>query len=384
MASDMMEKEAPPPPDSIWGMEALTFNVRDGFVDAIVRGYRSGLLSTSDYNNLSQCDSMDDIKMHLGSTDYSSILSNVPSPVATSTLVHVTTKKLVEEFQYLKAHAEEPLTTFLDYCCYGYMIDNVILIVTGTLHERDVSELLEKCHPLGLFDSLASLAVANSMQELYRIVLIDTPLGKYFEQSNLSSEDLDEMNIEIMRNTLYRAYIEDFHRYCCSMGGATAMLMNEILTFEADKRSVIITLNSIGTELTRDDRRKLYPQFGSLYPYGHAELSICDDFDSIRSIVEKFPTIAPVFAKLNNSTSSNSGNNSSSNSVGGEAQLLDKLFYEEEVKSCMLSFEQQFHYAVFFAYLRLREQEVRNLLWISECVAQNQKNRITDGIVFTF
>ena len=109
----------------------LIFVIIIVYTDAIVRGYRSGLLSTSDYNNLSQCDSMDDIKMHLGSTDYSSILSNVPSPVATSTLVHVTTKKLVEEFQYLKAHAEEPLTTFLDYCCYGYMIDNVILIVTG-------------------------------------------------------------------------------------------------------------------------------------------------------------------------------------------------------------------------------------------------------------
>ena len=35
---------------------------------------------------------------------------------------------------------------------YGHMIDNVVLIVTGTLHERDVHELLEKCHPLGLFD----------------------------------------------------------------------------------------------------------------------------------------------------------------------------------------------------------------------------------------
>lgn len=32
------------------------------------------------------------------------------------------------------------------------MIDNVVLIVTGTLHERDVQELLEKCHPLGMFD----------------------------------------------------------------------------------------------------------------------------------------------------------------------------------------------------------------------------------------
>lgn len=34
--------------------------------------------------------------------------------------------------------ADEPLATFMDYCTYGYMIDNIVLIVTGTLHERDV------------------------------------------------------------------------------------------------------------------------------------------------------------------------------------------------------------------------------------------------------
>jgi V-type H+-transporting ATPase subunit d len=34
--------------------------------------------------------------------------------------------------------ADEPLGQFLDYCTYGHMIDNVVLIVTGTLHERDV------------------------------------------------------------------------------------------------------------------------------------------------------------------------------------------------------------------------------------------------------
>ena len=34
--------------------------------------------------------------------------------------------------------ADEPLAKFLDYCTYGHMIDNVVLIVTGTLHERDV------------------------------------------------------------------------------------------------------------------------------------------------------------------------------------------------------------------------------------------------------
>ena len=34
--------------------------------------------------------------------------------------------------------ADEPLGTFMDYCTYGYMIDNIVLIVTGTLHERNV------------------------------------------------------------------------------------------------------------------------------------------------------------------------------------------------------------------------------------------------------
>nr|KAJ0191477.1 hypothetical protein LSAT_V11C800421020 [Lactuca sativa] len=35
---------------------------------------------------------------------------------------------------------------------YGHTIDNNVLIVTETLHKRDVQEILEKFHPLGLFD----------------------------------------------------------------------------------------------------------------------------------------------------------------------------------------------------------------------------------------
>jgi hypothetical protein len=37
---------------------------------------------------------------------------------------------------------------------------------------------------------------------------------------------------------------------------------------QADRRALNITLNSIGTELTRDDRRKLYANFGLLFPHG--------------------------------------------------------------------------------------------------------------------
>lgn len=67
------------------------------------------------------------------------------------------------------------------------MIDNVVLIVTGTLHERDVQELLEKCHPLGMFDRLAFLissfldnfAVFNFALSLFIFVCLDLWFSQY-------------------------------------------------------------------------------------------------------------------------------------------------------------------------------------------------------------
>lgn len=351
----------------MYGWEMLTFNMKDGFLEAVVRGHKAGLLNVADYNNMTQCENLDDIKLNLTSSDYGSYLANEPSPLHTSTIVDKCTQKLVEDWHGMRAQADETLGKFLDYCTYGHMIDNVVLIVTGTLHERDVQELLDKCHPLGMFDSIATLAVAQNMRELYRLVLVDTPLAPYFSD-NLTHEDLDEMNIEIMRNTLYKAYLDDFADFCLQLGSTTAEVMTDLLAFEADRRALNITLNSIGTELTRDDRKKLYSNFGLLYPHGQNELSIAEDFDQIRAAMEKVPAYASIFNKLGY----------------GESQMLDKLLYEEEVKRCMLCFEQQFHYGVFYAYMKLREQEIRNTMWIAECVAQDQKARITDGIVFLF
>lgn len=91
------------------------------------------------------------------------------------------------------------------------------------------------------------------------------------------------MNVELIRNTLYKAYIEDFYNFCSNLGGKTAEVMCEILAvcillfffvkielfqFEADRRSIIITINSFDTELSKDDREKLYPHCGKLYPEG--------------------------------------------------------------------------------------------------------------------
>ena len=40
------------------------------------------------------------------------------------------------------------------------------------------------------------------------------------------------MNIEIMRNTLYKAYLDDFSAFCNKLGGTTAEVMGNLLSFE--------------------------------------------------------------------------------------------------------------------------------------------------------
>ena len=133
------------------------------------------------------------------------------------------------------------------------------------------------------------------------------------------------MNIEIMRNTLYKAYLDDFASFCGRLGGATGEIMSDLLAFEADRRALNITLNSIGTELTRDDRRKLYSNFGLLYPHGHSDLSMAEDFDQVRSAMEKVPPYAALFGRLG----------------FGESGMLDRLLFEEEAKRCFMCYEQQ-------------------------------------------
>lgn len=40
-------------------MEALFFNINDGYLEGIVRGYKSAVLNSTHYLNLTQCETLD-------------------------------------------------------------------------------------------------------------------------------------------------------------------------------------------------------------------------------------------------------------------------------------------------------------------------------------
>lgn len=284
----------------------------------------------------------------------------------------------------------EPLSTFLDYITYDYMIDNVMVILKATLNNPnvDIISLVKQVHPLGQFDDSVLKSIfafensAKGYTELYNSVLVDTPIGKYFakflaaEAAEPSGDSvksiMEELPTTKLESALRKYYLEDFANFCEFCGGETAETMLDIIKSRADAMTINITLNSFGTSLNdpsrrSTERRALCPAIGYLYPEGTSKLAAIGEESELATILRTYPVYRNIFATHQRGD-----------------KTIDDSFYEREVQLNELAFEGQSNYCVFYSWTRLKEQEIRNLVWISECIVQRQKDRMADHFVPIF
>mmetsp|Transcript_54241 Transcript_54241/g.99532 ORF Transcript_54241/g.99532 Transcript_54241/m.99532 type:complete len:363 (-) Transcript_54241:57-1145(-) len=359
-------------------MELSLFNMDHGFSEALVRGFRSGFLGPEDYRRVGAADTLEDVRSALEETDYGTFLQDEPSPILVSTIAKKCYEKLADEFMYLKAQSVEPLTSFLEFIAREKMIDNVCMIIQSALNNKAPVEMEEKIHPMGTFDSMRTIMhesfdVSSSFDEMYRIFLVETPIGKYFEaylKEAGSGEDgpladvqkdkvegiLTQQDLEIMKASLKKAWLEDFYGFCSSQGGTTAEVMGHMLMMEADFRTLLVTFNSLNTALSAEGQREevrnsLYPTFGYLYPEGFKEVRRAWNDTTVRAALEPFPQYLEIFEQVKEFYDAE---NRSSNLEG--AQSIEDVIYKSNVHEYEMAFEQQYHFGVFYAWVKLRKQ----------------------------
>lgn len=378
----------------------MSFNMEHGFIEAILRGTRAGFLTEFEYGQLCLCESLDDVKLTLGDTDYKTALTSIQGTLTQENIFAKCQEKNIEEFDWMRKQAVGALTTFMEFITYEYLIQSIQFIITSIIRGSKPEVLLTKCHPLGKSPQLKQiLTFENDLGEddgllsLYKTVLVDTPVAKYFAlyfNSELGPDQAvreikrhyDEQEVEIITNMLIKLWLEDFFAFTQNLGGETAREMKQLLEFEADRRAIDITINSLRTSLNDDinrhSRQDLYCSFGKLYPNGTLK-----EFPKIKAITELGDKLKPY--KVYYNMWKNSETEPSRYGEGGVSSLSDKKGNNEQeqwskwspiiesftdkmkryhVDLCRQAFGGQSHFAGFYAYIKLKQQEEDNLRWI--------------------
>ncbi len=52
-----------------------------------------------------------------------------------------------------------------------------------------------------------------------------------------------------------------------------------------------------------------------------------------------------------------------------QGKSIDDVMFVEKARRYSMAFENGFHYGVFYSYLKMREMEIKNLVWLSELVS---------------
>merc|ERR1711920_964899 len=125
----------------------------------------------------------------------------------------------------------------------------------------------------------------------------------------------------------------------------------------------------------------LYPSFGNMYPEGTHHLAKTCNETTVRAALEPYKQYLELFDEVKQFYEQ--GGEEGGNKTGS-FQSIEDLIYKENAKMFEMSFEQQYHFGVFYAWVKLREQEVRNIRWIADMIMVNKKDRIDSTIVPIF
>ena len=356
--------------------DLVFFNVDDGYSEALLRGFRKSILGDQQYTALRNTTNLKDFKAVLIDTDYSDYVKDY-NETDTSALKMLLKKKLADEIDQVQSVAGPDLDKFIEMIRHKYMIDNVINIIEGIKNKTDKNVIEARNEPLGYLKEISGLLKLDykKIEDLYEDVLIDTEVGVYFSKSLeevLASSDsknvatinnfLQGLKPEEIKNYLKKIWLEYFYHFCKTLNPTTSEIMEDLLKYEADCQTIQIVYNSLAynNQFQEEERKKVIPYFGFLYPETTTQLVKCNSLEQLRQILQPFPDYYELVKEIPDPKKLDEFG------LQSGLKTLDDLMFKESMKRYSIAFEQQFHFACFYAYIKIKEQEIKNIMLLAD------------------
>ena len=356
--------------------DLVFFNVDDGYSEALLRGFRKSILGEQQYTALRNTTNLKDFKSVLIDTDYSDYVKDY-AETDTSALKMLLKKKLADEIDQVQSVAGPDLDKFIEMIRHKYMIDNVINIIEGIKNKTDKNVIESRNEPLGYLKEISGLLKLEykKIEDLYEDVLIDTEVGVYFSkflEEVLSASDnknvatinnfLQALKPEEIKNYLKKIWLEYFYHFCKTLNPTTAEIMEDLLKYEADCQTIQIVYNSLAynNQFQEEERKKVIPYFGFLYPETTTQLIKCNSLEQLKQILQPFPDYYDLVKEIPDPKKLDEFG------LQSGLKTLDDLMFKESMKRYSIAFEQQFHFACFYAYIKIKEQEIKNIMLLAD------------------
>jgi len=323
-----------------------------GYTITSIHTKAQSLLTDTSYNSL-HCDTLEDIISKLISMGYKNLSASILSK---KDFKEALEQNLAQEFIFLERHStEKELVSLLNYFIEKYRIINFIYLLSSKESDFSLSHSFSKIDTIGFFQQLNTLKFCTDMDNVYKQCVKNTSLKKYYNNVKFHN-DIKENDWQLIQLHFLKQHIEDFYY---SIDSPILNFMKDILKAEGDRINVEIVINTMDTPIIGKKRMDLFTRVSSIDLGVRNKLCRCVNLDEMRGVLASHHS-------------------------------LKKVLRDDDIIKALIKIENEKYWESFkyfndiscvYGYLKLKEQEIKNILWIVECVSMKKIDFIKNVIV---